>query len=164
MKPFKSFNKGSHFLRKGRYSLNSHFYFITTSTYQKKSIFTTKDHFDILIKSLWFLENKHRIELHFFIMMPDHIHLVVSLESSETLPKMMQSFKGYTSREILNRKLADKNKSKVWQQQYYVHAIRKEEKYINIMKYCFYNPIRKELVKNPANYSFWWCKYNLIER
>ena len=52
-------------------------------------------------------------------------------------------------------------KENVWQDQFYDHLIRKDESLIDIIKYCWYNPIRKRLVEKPENYPLWISKYEL---
>jgi putative transposase len=156
----KNYKKGSHLLRKGRYSKPGYYYFITTSTYKKANFLNTKQHFEIIFNSLKFLEKKGRIELHFVIVMPDHIHAVLKLLEDQTLKYIMRSFKGYTGNMI--KQSLDVTNQHIWQSQYYDHLIRKNESYTEIMKYCLYNPVRKGIVKEPQDYPFWWCKYELL--
>ena len=132
-------DKGSHLLRKGRFSIPGSLYFITTSTYRKKKIFTRAEHFKIIFHTLRFLEQEKKIELHFVIVMPDHIHTVFKLEQGQTLSRIMMSFKGYTGRKIkqlITSVDQQQDPSHIWQNQYYDHSIRKNESYQEIIKYC----------------------------
>ena len=158
-------DKGSYLLRKGRFSIPGSLYFITTSTYRKKKIFTRAEHFKIIFHTLRFLEQEKKIELHFVIVMPDHIHTVFKLEQGQTLSRIMMSFKGYTGRKIkqlITSVDQQQDPSHIWQNQYYDHSIRKNESYQEIIKYCLYNPVRKSLVNKPQEYPFWWCRYELL--
>ena len=92
-------NKGSKELRKGRISKEDSFYFITTSCNKRKEIFNDMENFNIVRNSLRWLENKGYIDIHFFIAMPDHIHIVCQLTKGN-LSGIMKSFKQYTGRRI----------------------------------------------------------------
>ncbi len=150
--------KGSHLLRRGRYSKPGYYYFITTATYQKRRIFIEPVFFEIIYNSLKWLEKEGRLELYFLIAMPDHLHLVFKLEQGETLSGVMGSFKGYTGKRI--KQILEGN-TPVWQSQYYDHLIRKDEDYFEIMRYCWYNPVRAGIVDEPKDYKFWWCSFEL---
>jgi REP element-mobilizing transposase RayT len=158
-------NKGSHLLRKGRYSSPGNYYFITASTYKKTKFFTRTEHFEIILNSLRFLEQKKRIELHFVIVMPDHIHSIFRLEQNQVLSRVMMSFKGYTGRELKKMITSVEQKQSpphIWQDQYYDHLVRRNESYLEIMKYCLYNPVRKSLVNEPQEYRFWWSRHEIL--
>jgi len=70
------------------------------------------------------------------IVMPDHIHFIAALKNAG-LPKLMQSLKGYTSREI--NSLMNK-KGVFWQDQYHEHAIRKDEVLNEVVCTCSTTP------------------------
>jgi len=89
------------------------------------------------------------------IVMPDHLHFIATLKDGE-LPRLMQSLKGYTSRQIntlLNRK------GVFWQDQYHEHAIRKDEVLNEVVLYMLHNPVRAGLVKDFHDYPFWYCRW-----
>ena len=151
---------GSQQLRKGRYSQKDYLYFITTSCFNKQKIFITKDTVQIVFDAIDWLEKEKCIDCYFIIVMPNHLHLVFQLFSKKSLSEVMKSLKGFTGRKIkekLNLNTA------VWQEQFYDHLIRRDESFIEIMKYCLYNPVRKGLAETPFEYPYWKCKYNLKE-
>lgn len=97
--------------------------------------------------------------------MPDHIHTVFKIEDNQTLSQVMMSFKGFIGKkikELFSKIEPNKTLPKIWQSQYYDHLIRKNENYIEIMNYCLYNPVRKEIVNEPQEYPYWWCKYEIL--
>lgn len=70
----------------------------------------------------------------------------------------MRSFKGYTGKKIKNYLGLS---TPVYQKQYYDHIIRKGESLLEIIKYSWYNPIRKEIVESPYDYPYYWSRYEL---
>ncbi|RLE23520.1 MAG: hypothetical protein DRJ65_11700 [Acidobacteria bacterium] len=80
-----------------------------------------------------------------FCVMPDHVHILLC-NAGSTLGKIMNGFKGRTSRRVRQGKpgLA------VWQSGYWDHVVRKEEGLYATLRYIFLNPVRASLVKQ------WW--------
>ena len=54
---------------------------------------------NIVLDALKWLEQTDRMKLDAAIVMPDHMHFIAALKNAG-LPKLMQSLKGYTSRQI----------------------------------------------------------------
>jgi hypothetical protein len=69
-------------LRKGRYSGINNYYFITIVTRNRIWIFNNEITASIVINALNWLEQKKRINLESFVIMPDHVDLVVQLKDS----------------------------------------------------------------------------------
>jgi len=150
--------KGSKELRKGRFSQKGAFYFVTTSCYNKQKIFLQEENVQIFFTSLDFFVNRGYIDLYFYIVMPDHVHFVFQLIGDKSLSEVMKSLKQYTGRRI---KQGTGIRDPVWQEQYYDHSIRKDENLLEIIKYCWYNPVRAGIVEDPKKYPYWKSKYDL---
>ena len=149
-------DRGLHRLRKGRWSQSGNLYFITTSTFNREPTFKNEDIAHIVVDSLHWLEENKRIELICCIVMPDHVHMVIQLGFNQTLPELMNSFKGFTGKKI--NELRNQRKP-IWQGQYYEHCIRRDEELNEIILYCYENPVRASLVSNANEYPFWECKF-----
>jgi putative transposase len=145
-------------LRKGRYSETGFFYFVTTRTDKSKKLFETPEAANITIEVCKWLVDHEFIDLYMCMVMPDHVHLVFQLIGNKTLSQVMKSLKQYSSRNI-KKKLS--LQEKIWQTSFYDHGVRKNEDLLGIMRYCWYNPVRAGLVKNPHDYRYWWCKFEI---
>lgn len=86
------------------------------------------------------IEKKYNnIKLEKYVVMPDHIHLLVTVTSdkngrpmgSPTIPNMVNQLKGYVTKRI---------GFSVWQKLYYDHVIRDEEDYNTKWAYIENNP------------------------
>lgn len=86
------------------------------------------------------------IHLDAFIVMPNHIHGIISIEESspgQTIGKIVGAYKSLSSNEYL--KLCKSNNfpvEKLWQRNYYEHVIRDEEDYDRIVEYIENNPLK----------------------
>ena len=145
----------SHRLRKGRTSIEKQPYFITTAVKDRIPVLTNPEAASVVLAALKWLEKCDRMVLDSAVVMPDHLHFIATLKDGE-LPRLMQSLKGYTSRQIntlLNRK------GVFWQDQYHEHAIRKDEVLNEVVLYMLHNPVRAGLVKDFHDYPLWYCRW-----
>ncbi|MCK4330669.1 transposase [candidate division WOR-3 bacterium] len=150
--------KGKKELRKGRFSKKGGFYFITTCCYKKQKIFINNKNVQIFFNSLEWFVNKEFIDLYFCITMPDHVHIVFELVGDKTLSEVIKGLKQFAGRRI-KKNLGLTNP--IWQEQYYDHLIRRDESLFEIIKYCWYNPVRAGIVDNPEEYPYCKSKYDL---
>lgn len=73
-----------------------------------------------------------------YIIMPDHIHLIIKLNGSPkaatpTIPNIINSYKSLVTKEL---------GYSIWQRNYYEHIIRNEKEYLKTIEYIYNNPIR----------------------
>ncbi len=67
-------------------------YFITSATYCKRSLFQTDRMAGLLIDVLFHYRDQRKYQLHEFVIMPDHFHLLIT--PAESLEKALQLIKG----------------------------------------------------------------------
>ena len=53
-------------------------YFVTSSTFQKKALLQSERMASLLIATLIEYGNQQKYELHEFVVMPDHFHLLIT--------------------------------------------------------------------------------------
>ena len=148
-------SKGTHRLRKGRFSEVGKYYFLTTSTHGRTPVFRHPAAAKIVLSSLHWLEEQKQIVLAAAVIMSDHLHFVAELRSAN-LSNLMQTLKGYTARKI-NQLL--ERKGPLWLPQYHDHAIRKDEVLEEVILYCLHNPVRPNLVTDFRDYPYWYCRW-----
>ncbi len=112
-----------------------------------------------LIIKKWYkeLENKfENINLHEMVVMPNHIHFIVEIESKhniidsddigspkQTISRLVQWFKTMTTNEYIvgiKTKKWKPFRRKLWQRNYYEHIIKNYDSFIKISKYIINNP------------------------
>lgn len=102
-------------------------------------------------KSLQYInENYKQVKIEKYVIMPDHIHLLINLENKDefdtdrqgclSLRDVVKYLKSYTTREY--RKRTGDKKSVLWQQRYYDHIIRNQEDYNEKWQYIDNNPLK----------------------
>ena len=143
-----SFNE----LRKGRYSEAGQIYFVTIVTQGRKPYFSNLYLARQAIKQIGLLHNEEKLYSFTWVVMPDHVHWLFQLGDEQSLPHVINLFKGRTAR-VLNKDI--NKKGKFWQSAYYDHAVRKDENIKEIARYIVANPLRAGLVDRIEEYPHW---------
>jgi REP element-mobilizing transposase RayT len=149
--------KGSKLLRKGRASIKSSHYLISTTVVDRRPAFKYSPAAEIVLNSLHWLENRRRIVLDAAVVMPDHVHFVAGLEQG-ALAQVMHSLKSYPAKKI--NSIIQKEGS-FWQPQYHDHAVRKDEDLREVVLYTLQNPVRAGLVEDFHAYPHWYCRWDV---
>ena len=69
----------------------SRIFFATTKTSMGKRLLQSERNAKLLIDVLRSLVAEHRLKLHDFVIMPDHVHLLIEVCDDMTIEKAMQS-------------------------------------------------------------------------
>jgi REP element-mobilizing transposase RayT len=87
------------------------------------------------------------------VVMPDHVHALLTPQAGATIPRIMSRIKGASSH-LVNRRLA--SGGVVWQREYFDRIVRKNENLAEIADYICNNPVRKGLVSRADDYPWVW--------
>ena len=98
-------------------------------------------------------ERYHMVEIVNYVIMPNHIHFILTIKKCEEIRKPRQEPRpcptlGYflCAFKSITTKCANKSESvtgrKIWQFKYYDHIIRDEEDYLKILRYINENPAK----------------------
>src|SRR5579862_2131147 len=69
-------------------------YFVTFSTFQRGRLFLVENYARLFLKTLYGYRRQGRFQLHAFVLMPDHVHLLLTPAREITLERAMQFIKG----------------------------------------------------------------------
>jgi len=139
-----------------RYVETDHCYFITTATYRRRPLFADRRLCRILEGNLRFYRDRMRFGLHGYVIMPDHVHLLVTPQQTETISDIMRNFKSYTAREIRE---AVHVQGPIWQRRFHDRAIRSEDQFLSALEYIHLNPVKARLVQSAVAYEFSSCRF-----
>jgi putative transposase len=89
--------------------------------------------------------------LHDFIVMPDHIHLLVTLDQLITIEKAMQLIKGGFS---YRAKKEIGYKGEVWQRGFSEVRILDRQSFLNHRDYINQNPVKAGLIDSPEKFPY----------
>jgi putative transposase len=124
-------------------------FFITTVTWQRVPIFRTEARARLLIDVLLDYREQGKYLLHEFVIMPDHLHVLLAPACGISVERAVQFIKGGFS-----YRLRKAEKIQVWQQSFTNHRIRDAEDYERHCEYVRLNPVRAGLVRDARAYPF----------
>lgn len=132
-------------------------YFITICTHNHQALFgeiilgeMKTNQIGSIVKEHWFqLPNRfNSIQMDAFVVMPNHIHGIISIMESlpdQTIGKIIGAYKSLAANEFMKLcKIKNLSLDKLWQRNYYEHIIRDEEDFSRIVEYIENNPLKWE--------------------
>jgi REP element-mobilizing transposase RayT len=100
-------------------------------------------------KTLRFFDGE-RYALEAFVVMPNHVHVLVTPREEHGLSEILHSWKSYSAKEI--NKLVSRG-GMLWQKESYDHLVRSEEQFAHYRRYIRENPIKARLREGDF---LWW--------
>jgi putative transposase len=126
-------------------------YFLTFNTWNGRSIFQVHHLCDLFLSTLENYRTQQKFSLHEFVIMPNHIHLLLSPLNEITVERSVLLIKGGFSfragKEVGLR-------GEIWQRGYVDHRVRDARDYAYDRQYIHQNPIRAGLVSSIAEFAF----------
>jgi putative transposase len=124
-------------------------YFVTSSTFQKKALLQSERTARLFIETLLDYRSQRKYELHEFVVMPDHFHLLIT--PIVTLEKSVQVMKGGFS--FRAGKLFQV-RGNIWQSSFYDRRVRDAVEYAALKRYIHWNPVKRGLAEAPDEYAY----------
>jgi len=132
-----------------RYQKQGCLHFITFSCYRRMPLL------DSLMAKETFERTLERVRVWYgcyitgYVVMPEHVHLLISEPERSKLSVAIQMLKQITS-----QKLRAKHLPRFWQVRYYDFPVWSEAKLIEKLRYIHRNPVKRELVKRPEDWKW----------
>ncbi len=146
--------------------------FVTTTVMHFQNVFSIDDnYYGILVNSLKYVLEKYNAKLIAYVLMPNHLHLILYIKSTKILSSFMRDFKRYTSVRIKEQLIADgkydlyerfkyysrydvKSRFKLWQERFDDFILYNDKTLGVKINYIHNNPVKKGLVKNPEDWKY----------
>ena len=126
-------------------------YFVTASAYMHQNLFQRHETANLLLDTIVRYRDAGEFLLHEFVVMPNHIHLLLSVDDDHAIGRAMQMVKGGFSHALREAGLKS---TAVWQPSYYEHRIRDLNEYGRMRAYIHDNPARRGLVQTASEYQY----------
>jgi putative transposase len=69
-------------------------YFVTSSTWQRRRLFVVESYVRLFLTILYGYRREGAYQLHAFVLMPEHVHLLLTPSQNTTLEHAIQLIKG----------------------------------------------------------------------
>jgi putative transposase len=131
----------------------------------------------IMVNSIIFCLRKYDADLIAYVLMPNHIHLILFYNSKVDLSGFLRDMKKYTSvkiRELLEEEGEEKilkslvykkygQKYKVWKDRFDAVVIRHKNVLLTKMNYIHNNPVKNGLVERAEEWKYLSTNYYITE-
>ena len=143
-------------LRRFHQSGQSHF--VTFSCFRRQALFSSPHPFDLFVQCLEEMRRRLKMRIYGYVVMPEHVHLLVSEPESSTLAEAMH----YLKLSFVKRLRARESAGSFWQKRYYDRNLRDEHEFQVKLRYMHRNPVRRRLVKEPADWKWSSFRHYLL--
>lgn len=89
------------------------------------------------------------------VILPDHVHLLLSPRARYSLSRIMKGLKGATARRLNQLR---KTKGTVWQEESFDRIVRDQQELDEKLNYMFMNPVEAGLTDDPDRYPGWYFR------
>lgn len=94
---------------------------------------------------------RHEVELHAWVLMSNHVHLLATPHTDRALSRMMQSLGSRYVRWFNDR---HERSGTLWEGRFHASLVDSEAYLLSCMRYIELNPLRANLVQHPADYRW----------
>ena len=121
----------------------------------RQDIFRADEDYRFYLEKLSDATKKHRCDIHAYVLMTNHVHLLVTPHTEDGIGKMMQMLGRYYV-QYFNH--CYKRTGTLWEGRYKAALIDSEQYLLTCMRYIELNPVRAQnMVNHPAEYP--WSSY-----
>src|ERR1035437_8756023 len=132
-----------------RYQQCGCFHFITFSCYRRQPLLDNDAAYSVFERALEALRQRYGFVVAGYVLMPEHVHLLIGEPRVSTLAVVIQVLKQQTS-----RKLKRAGDAQFWQPRYYDFNVHNEEKRVEKLRYMHRNPVVRGLVEKPEDWPW----------
>jgi putative transposase len=125
-----------------------HDHFITFSCHHRAPYLNDDRARIVFEETLEKLRQRHQFFLYGYVLMPEHVHLLLSEPRLQPLATTLSVLKGETS------KILKGERTQFWQTRYYDFNVLTQQKYLEKISYIHRNPIERGLVDRAENWPW----------
>jgi putative transposase len=126
-------------------------YFATTDTWERRALFINTSMANIVIEQIVACRDRGLYILQAFVLMPEHLHVLITPSDETTIDKAMQMIKGGSA----HRMGAERPQQfPIWHRGFHDRWIRDAEQFRKVKSYIEQNPVKARLAEKPEDYTW----------
>jgi REP-associated tyrosine transposase len=135
-------------------------HFVTFCCYHRRRLLTTDESRRIFESALDRVRRSFRLQVYGYVIMPEHVHLLLSEPEKDTLADALKSLKQGVSRHLLPRigplkpGFGLSGEQHFWQKRYYDFNIRNYPQFVEKLRYIHRNPVKAGLCERPEDWEW----------
>jgi putative transposase len=150
-----------------RYQQTRQLHFVTFSCYHRNPLLAAPQARDRFVQTLETVRRWYGFWLTGYVVMPEHVHLLISEPESQNLALVLQMLKQMVSRNLRPASTGglpyrganggDVYPQPFWQARYYDFNVWSEPKRVEKLRYVHRNPVKRALVERPEDWL--WSRF-----
>jgi putative transposase len=132
-----------------RFQKTRNFHFITFSCFRRLPLLARREGYNTFEIEFEKVRQRYQFVVAGYVLMPEHVHLLVSEPQVTSLSIALQVLKQLTS-----RKLKWPDEAQFWQRRYYDFNVWNPEKTTEKLRYMHRNPVKRGLVTKPEDWAW----------
>jgi putative transposase len=158
-----------------RYHGRGHLHFLTFSCYRRLPLLGTARARNAFVEALAIIRERYKFLLVGYIVMPEHVHLLMSESAKCTPSVVLKVLKQRVSRDLRKQrrraptrqmslafKEGEAGLPRFWQPRFYDFNVYSEKKKREKLEYMHANPVKRGLVRNPGDWV--WSSFLSYEK
>jgi len=136
-----------------------HLHFVTFSCYRRQPFLSAAPARDAFVRVLGELRGKYEFRVIGYVVMPEHVHLLISEPAHGTPSTLLQMLKQRVSLELRAKLgLRDSGPPQFWHRRFYDFNVWTQKKMAEKLDYMHMNPVKRGLVAHPKDWT--WSSFN----
>ncbi|HVC48506.1 MAG TPA: transposase [Terracidiphilus sp.] len=127
-------------------------HFITFSCFHRLPLLEAPGAMDVVEAVLEKTRARHEARICAYVLMPEHVHLLMNEPTSILVAQFLKALKQVTSRKLRGAR------DQFWQDRYFDGNIHGEAARSEVIRYIHRNPVKRGLVASPEEYR--WSSFN----
>ena len=120
----------------------------------RQACFFTEADYTVYLDKLKEASENYQVAIHAFVLMTNHVHLLVTPSSQEGVARMMQAVGRYYVRYI---NTVYQRSGTLWEGRYKSTLVDNDYYFLTVSRYIELNPVRAKMVEHPSEYL--WSSY-----
>ena len=122
-------------------------HFVTFCCYHRRPLFTTNASKQTFESALERVRGSFDLCVYGYVVMPEHVHLLICEPQHRTLADALKSLKQGVSRRLIGEA------EHFWQKRYYDFNIRNQRQFAEKLRYIHRNPVQRSLCERPEDWE-----------
>ncbi|BBB26398.1 transposase [Amphritea japonica] len=120
----------------------------------RQATFFTDEDYKVYIDKLSLYADKHKVQIHAYVLMTNHVHLLLTAVDEWSISKLMQSLGRYY---VLYINKTYQRTGTLWDGRYKSTLVDSDTYLLTVMRYIELNSVRAAMVEHPVEYP--WSSY-----
>ena len=135
-----------------RFHHGGHTHFVRFCCYHRRLLFTSNASCRIFESALERVRHTYKLYVCGYVIMPEHVHLLLSEPQRDTLADALKSLKQGVSRRLIG------DAEPFWQKRHYDFNIRNYGQSVEKRRYIHRNPVKRGLCERPEDWP--WSSFH----